>query len=68
MTAGRRMASDAKVCVCVRLPITFCDAVSSKFGYGLMDAEAVVRLAQQWTTVPTAHKCEYEYQINSNDV
>ncbi|XP_014473594.1 PREDICTED: furin-like protease 1, isoform 1-CRR isoform X1 [Dinoponera quadriceps] len=32
--------------------------VSHSFGYGLMDATAMVRLARRWRTVPEQHKCE----------
>ena len=32
--------------------------VSHKFGYGLMDAAAMVTLAEQWTTVPPQHVCQ----------
>ncbi|KAF6209186.1 hypothetical protein GE061_014931 [Apolygus lucorum] len=32
--------------------------VSHKFGYGLMDGEAMVTLAEQWTVVPPQHICE----------
>uniref|UniRef100_A0A0C9RNP4 furin n=1 Tax=Fopius arisanus TaxID=64838 RepID=A0A0C9RNP4_9HYME len=32
--------------------------VSHSFGYGLMDATAMVRLAKKWRTVPEQHKCE----------
>ncbi|CAH0562213.1 unnamed protein product [Brassicogethes aeneus] len=32
--------------------------VSHSFGYGLMDAHAMVKLAKRWTTVPEQHKCE----------
>ncbi|XP_075238399.1 furin-like protease kpc-1 isoform X1 [Lycorma delicatula] len=32
--------------------------VSHSFGYGLMDAEAMVKLARKWRTVPEQHKCE----------
>lgn len=32
--------------------------VSHSFGYGLMDATAMVRLARTWQTVPEQHKCE----------
>ncbi|XP_043516117.1 uncharacterized protein LOC122531901, partial [Frieseomelitta varia] len=32
--------------------------VSHSFGYGLMDAAAMVRLARRWRTVPEQHKCE----------
>lgn len=31
---------------------------SHKFGYGLMDAGAMVNLAEQWTTVPPQHICK----------
>lgn len=32
--------------------------VSHKFGYGLMDAGAMVSLAEKWTTVPPQHICK----------
>nr|CAH7745734.1 unnamed protein product [Callosobruchus chinensis] len=32
--------------------------VSHSFGYGLMDAYAMVQLARNWITVPEQHKCE----------
>ncbi|XP_019699116.2 furin-like protease 1, isoforms 1/1-X/2 isoform X2 [Harpegnathos saltator] len=32
--------------------------VSHSFGYGLMDATAMVRLAKRWRTVPEQHRCE----------
>ncbi|XP_043281223.1 furin-like protease 1 isoform X1 [Venturia canescens] len=32
--------------------------VSHSFGYGLMDAAAMVRLARKWKTVPEQKKCE----------
>lgn len=32
--------------------------VSHSFGYGLMDAGAMVKLAKRWKTVPAQHKCE----------
>nr|CAD7261534.1 unnamed protein product [Timema shepardi] len=32
--------------------------VSHKFGYGLMDAGAIVSLAEQWTNVPLQHICK----------
>lgn len=32
--------------------------VSHSFGYGLMDAAAMVQLARNWPTVPQQHKCE----------
>lgn len=32
--------------------------VSHKFGYGLMDAAAMVSLAEQWTPVPPQHICK----------
>ena len=32
--------------------------VSHKFGYGLMDAGAMVTLAEQWTSVPPQHICK----------
>lgn len=32
--------------------------VSHKFGYGLMDASAMVNLAEKWTNVPAQHICK----------
>ncbi|KAF5294709.1 hypothetical protein FQA39_LY00193 [Lamprigera yunnana] len=32
--------------------------VSHSFGYGLMDAHAMVQLARKWISVPEQHKCE----------
>ena len=32
--------------------------VSHKFGYGLMDAAAMVTLAEQWVNVPLQHVCQ----------
>uniref|UniRef100_A0A224XK28 furin n=1 Tax=Panstrongylus lignarius TaxID=156445 RepID=A0A224XK28_9HEMI len=32
--------------------------VSHSFGYGLMDAAAMVKLARSWPAVPQQHKCE----------
>lgn len=37
--------------------------VSHKFGYGLMDAGAMVSLAEQWTAVPPQHICKSQ-EIN----
>lgn len=34
--------------------------VSHSFGYGLMDAYAMVQLARKWVTVPEQHKCEIQ--------
>uniref|UniRef100_A0A915D2T9 P/Homo B domain-containing protein n=1 Tax=Ditylenchus dipsaci TaxID=166011 RepID=A0A915D2T9_9BILA len=39
--------------------------ISNKFGYGLMDAGALVKLAKVWTTVPEQHMCTYEYSLDS---
>ncbi|ETN70856.1 convertase P-domain protein [Necator americanus] len=37
--------------------------ISNKFGYGLMDGGALVRLAKTWKTVPEQHICTYEYKL-----
>ncbi|VDK43806.1 unnamed protein product [Anisakis simplex] len=37
--------------------------ISNKFGYGLMDAGALVKLAKTWVTVPEQHMCTYEYKL-----
>ncbi|XP_060593632.1 furin-like protease kpc-1 isoform X2 [Ruditapes philippinarum] len=34
--------------------------VSLRYGYGLMDATAMVELAEKWTVVPTQHICEVQ--------
>lgn len=39
--------------------------VSHKFGYGLMDAGALVNLAEKWTTVPPQHICKSQ-EINED--
>ena len=38
--------------------VSFIFSVSHSFGYGLMDAGAMVQLAKNWTTVPPQHICE----------
>ena len=48
-------------CVCSSLGITLtvvCVSVSHSFGFGLMDASAMVAMARNWTTVPDQHICE----------
>jgi subtilisin-like proprotein convertase family protein/subtilisin family serine protease len=39
--------------------------ISNKFGYGLMDAGALVKLARVWKAVPEQHMCTYEYTLDS---
>lgn len=39
--------------------------ISNQFGYGLMDAAALVKLARMWRTVPEQHMCTYEYTLQS---
>ncbi|WKX90706.1 hypothetical protein Q1695_009505 [Nippostrongylus brasiliensis] len=39
--------------------------ISNKFGYGLMDGGALVKLARTWRTVPEQHICTYEYKLAS---
>lgn len=39
--------------------------VSNKFGYGLMNAEALVRLARDWKQVPPQHFCSYDYKFDT---
>lgn len=36
--------------------------VSHSFGYGLLDAHAMVELAKDWVTVPTQKMCEVRSQ------
>lgn len=37
--------------------------MSHSFGYGLMDATAMVRLARKWKTVPAQHVCNVTAQV-----
>uniref|UniRef100_A0A7E4ZQC0 P/Homo B domain-containing protein n=1 Tax=Panagrellus redivivus TaxID=6233 RepID=A0A7E4ZQC0_PANRE len=39
--------------------------ISNKFGYGLMDAGALVKLARVWKPVPNQHMCTYEYKLSA---
>ena len=39
-------------CICI---LSF--VVSNQFGYGLMDADKLVQLAEKWITVPDQHIC-----------
>jgi len=41
------------VCVC-------CISVSHHFGFGMMDAAAMVELAMNWTEVPDQHRCQVD--------
>lgn len=43
---------------CMITHLNFGVSVSHSFGYGLMDATAMVQLAKKWQTVPEQHKCE----------
>lgn len=38
--------------------------VSHWFGYGLLDAGAMVDYAREWTTVPEQTKCEMRYKVD----
>ncbi|XP_051169950.1 furin-like protease 2 isoform X1 [Leptopilina boulardi] len=42
--------------------------VSHKFGYGLMDAGAMVKLAEQWTNVPVQHICKSPEHIKEQPI
>ncbi|OUC48810.1 convertase P-domain protein [Trichinella nativa] len=37
--------------------------VSSKFGYGILNAEKLIRLGKKWKTVPTQHVCTFVYEM-----
>ena len=39
--------------------------VSHHFGFGIMDASAMVDLARTWTTVPSQHRCEIKSRLSS---
>lgn len=42
--------------------------VSHKFGYGLMDAAALVSLSEKWTTVPPQHICKSQEIIEDRPI
>lgn len=42
--------------------------VSHKFGYGLMDAAALVNLAEKWTTVPPQHICKSQEIVEDRQI
>lgn len=42
--------------------------VSHKFGYGLMDAGALVTLAEKWTTVPPQHICKSQELLEDRQI
>ncbi|XP_050300640.1 furin-like protease 2 [Anthonomus grandis grandis] len=42
--------------------------ISHKFGYGLMDAGALVGLAERWTTVPPQHICKSQEVIEDKTI
>jgi len=44
-----------------------CSSVSLRYGYGLMDASAMVELAEKWTNVPTQHVCPVQSENVSKD-
>ncbi|CAJ0961257.1 unnamed protein product, partial [Mesorhabditis belari] len=37
--------------------------ISNKFGYGLMDGGALVKVAKTWRQTPEQHICTYEYKL-----
>ena len=47
------MVVASSVCVCVCLV-----SVSHHFGFGMMDAAAMVEVAMNWTLVPDQHYCQ----------
>ena len=55
--SGRTWILEAKFCQSFQF-MKMVGLVSHSFGYGLMDAAAMVRLARRWRTVPEQHKCE----------
>lgn len=38
--------------------------MSNTFGYGMMNASAMVELARDWEPVPEQHLCTYSADIN----
>ncbi|ERL88660.1 hypothetical protein D910_06044 [Dendroctonus ponderosae] len=42
--------------------------ISHKFGYGLMDAAAMVNLAELWTTVPPQHICKSQELLEDKEI
>jgi furin len=45
------------------LNLIFLFLVSHSFGFGLMDATEMVRLARRWKTVPAQHICNVTAQV-----
>uniref|UniRef100_A0A915I652 P/Homo B domain-containing protein n=1 Tax=Romanomermis culicivorax TaxID=13658 RepID=A0A915I652_ROMCU len=41
-------------------------ADSHKFGYGLMDAGALVKMAEKWINVPAAYNCSIPYKLDKH--
>ncbi|VDP10878.1 unnamed protein product [Soboliphyme baturini] len=39
--------------------------VNNKFGYGIIDAEALVKLAQRWKTLPEKYICTYNARMKA---
>ena len=48
--------------------LCFAFVVSHSFGFGLMDASAMVDYARNWTTVPEQHRCEIASRTSSRFV
>lgn len=51
------------ICDLFNIVIALLFIVSHSFGYGLMDATAMVRLARKWKTVPAQHICNVTAQV-----
>lgn len=49
----------------VKVSFEFNLTVSHSFGYGLMDAGAMVRLAKHWTNVPPQRMCEVKSNVTN---
>jgi subtilisin-like proprotein convertase family protein len=48
--------------------LTFSLPVSLRYGYGLMDASAMVNLALMWNTVPAKRECMVETSVNHENL
>lgn len=48
---------------CVCLGMCWCLLVSHLYGFGLLDAESMVKEAERWKQVPSQHECAEEAAI-----
>lgn len=55
----------ADCCVYANITLKYCciAVASHKYGYGLMDATAMVELAEKWVTVPPQRVCHTDIVV-----